>query len=218
MGSLWFDLLFFNFEVRKVFDGTTLRSWYLSSWPGEHCGMEPDSWSSAHEGWTARDVLSAWVVGAGPRAAGLGAAAEPGFVKAKGAAAFPRDRVLTTREEVTWSEHWPSYWEGQSTPAAKAGKEWQNARGCERNHMGPPNIETHELVQGYCKTACPSSLHTEVCKESRQCSRETRQLFHRLLCTEGYSRNTFPSHLCPLSSPQFWPQRIRHWLASGWLY
>lgn len=120
------------------------------------------------------------------------------------------DHLVTSTDRVAW--------EGRRTPAAKAGKECQSVRGCLRTHMWPLHTEMHTLVQGYCKMAGPSSLHTEFYTESKKCSQEKCQLFHHLLGIEGCSRKIFPGRLFPLSSPQFWPQRIRNWLASGGLH
>lgn len=175
-GLLSFNPLFFNFEVRKGFNRTTLRPWCTLSGARERCESRLDSCSIHSEGGD-RDQLSAWVAEKGPSCR-VKAAAEPLFVRAKDAGAFSTDQMETTQrresclvpvvsDRVAWA----------GWPGPRAGKECQCVRGCEKNRTWPPNIKRRKLVHVYCKRVDPAKLLQWDLGRARKCSRKKCQLF-----------------------------------------
>lgn len=94
---LSFDLLFFNFEMRKV-NGITLRPWYTLSGAGVHCGTGSKFCSIGHEGWIEREELSSWVAEEGPCCWDKGSC-DSVFVRAKGEQHSPWTRCWLPRKE-----------------------------------------------------------------------------------------------------------------------
>ena len=123
---------------------------YLSG-AEEHFGTRPDSPSTHYEDCVDRDQLGAWVAEEGPCC----------WVRGSCRAIICQGKRMQQYSPLTRREKRASYrvlipsdrvaWEGWCTPAAKASKEYQCVRGCERkHHVWSPNIERPKIVQVYC--------------------------------------------------------------------